>query len=70
MACAPWAGLSLEEYPNLAAWAERMQARQAVVDGMDVPNPNPLKEALADPEKMKQAIAAAQNMMVSSKGKL
>lgn len=44
-----------------------MGARQAVKDGMDVPNPNPLKEVMGDPEKMKKVIAEAQNMMVSTK---
>lgn len=69
IAIAPWAGLSLDGYPNLSEWVQRMESRKAVLDGMDVPNPNPLKDVMGNPEKIKQLIAAAQSMMVSTKGK-
>lgn len=67
--CAPWAGLSLDTYPNIKAWIERIEGREAVKEGLDVPEPNSLKAALDDPEAMKRAIAEAQNMMVSTKAK-
>ena len=64
---APWAGLSLDEFPNLKKWHDRILERPAVKEGLDVPEPNAMMAALADPEKMKASIAAAQAMMVSTK---
>ena len=64
---APWAGLSLDAYPNLKAWHDKLMERPAVKVGLDVPEPNKLVLALADPERMKKAVEEAQAMMVSTK---
>lgn len=34
---APWAGIALEEFPRLRAWAERIEGREAVKKGLLVP---------------------------------
>ena len=38
-----WAGLSLDSFPNLKAWLERISARPAVVLGNSVPKSNYVK---------------------------
>jgi hypothetical protein len=67
VSAAPWAGLDLDEFPSVKNWMEKIAARPAVKEGMDVPEPNALKELMNDPEKMKQFIADAQAMMVKMK---
>ncbi|KAL6712461.1 hypothetical protein ACN47E_000338 [Coniothyrium glycines] len=34
---APWAGIDLEEFPNLKAWSEKIEQREAVQKGLRVP---------------------------------
>jgi len=34
---APWAGIELKEFANLHAWAERIEAREKVQEGLKVP---------------------------------
>eukprot|EP00803_Ostreobium_quekettii_P002789 evm.model.scf_355.4 EVM.evm.TU.scf_355.4 scf_355:45903-48817(-) len=41
--------VDLDEYPNLKAWKERIQARPAVVKGLDVPEHTKFAEAVFDP---------------------
>jgi hypothetical protein len=66
---APYAGLSLEKYPNISAWMKRIEERPAVLEGLDVPAKNTLKEALNDPKAMEAIIKDAQGMMVSTKAR-
>ena len=61
---APWAGVDLDSFPNLKRWLDKVTERPAVKEGLDVPEPNQMKEMMADPEKMKKAIEDAQAMMV------
>eukprot|EP00892_Ulva_mutabilis_P008729 jgi/Ulvmu1/6228/UM028_0086.1 len=63
--CSAYAGLSLEEYPSLAAWVSKIKDRDAVSAGLDVPEPNPLKEPWSDTQKMKDFIAEAKNKLSS-----
>jgi hypothetical protein len=46
---------------------ERIEARPAVQEGLDVPEPSKMKEMLADPEKLKKVVEEAQAMMVPAK---
>lgn len=64
---APWAGLTLDKYPNLKAWHDKILERPAVREGLDVPEPNRMMLALKDPEIMKELVEDAQAMMVSTK---
>ena len=64
---APWAGLTLDKYPSLKAWHDRIMERPAVQQGLDVPEPNRMMLALKDPEIMKELVQGAQAMMVSTK---
>eukprot|EP00891_Asterochloris_glomerata_P003660 jgi/Astpho2/3660/Aster-07862 len=64
---APWAGVELDgAFPNVAAWRDRVMERPAVQKGLDVPERNWIKEALADPEKAKAKADAARGMMIST----
>lgn len=65
--CAPYAGLSLDKYPKIQAWLEKIGERPAVMEGVDIPEPNMIKKAIEDPELMKKLVADAQSMMASTK---
>jgi hypothetical protein len=34
----PWAGIDLDNFPNLETWAEKIEKREAVQKGLLVPN--------------------------------
>ncbi|KAF2772930.1 glutathione S-transferase II [Teratosphaeria nubilosa] len=52
VSAAGWAGVDIEEFPELKKWEDRMWARPAVQKGANVPDPYKMKELLADKEKM------------------
>lgn len=64
--CSPFAGLSLDSYPNLTAWVSKIKDREAVMEGLDIPEPNSLKATWSDPEKLKELISEGQSKMASS----
>eukprot|EP00127_Corallochytrium_limacisporum_P006886 Clim_evm1s237 gene=Clim_evmTU1s237 len=64
---APWAGLEIEDLKGVQAWIDRCRKRESVRRGLDVPEPNKMLEALADPEHMKKIKEEAAKMMVSHK---
>jgi glutathione S-transferase len=43
-----WAGLDIEEFPNVKKWSEMMEAREGVKKGSAVPKPLKIKEMLKD----------------------
>lgn len=45
---AGWAGVDLDEFPELKKWDERIEKREAVQKGKDVPEPHRIKEILKD----------------------
>lgn len=47
---AGWAGVDIEEFPNLKAWDERVLERPGVEKGRHVPTPHRMKELLKDKE--------------------
>ncbi|XPS81309.1 Glutathione transferase [Ascochyta lentis] len=57
VAAAGWAGVEIEDYPNLKAWEERMAERSGVEKGRHVPDPHKIKELLKDKAKMEQYAA-------------
>lgn len=57
IAAAGWAGVEIEDYPNLKAWEERMAERAGVEKGRHVPDPHKIKELLKDKAKMEQYAA-------------
>lgn len=63
---APYSGMTLEQYPNLKTWHDKILERPAVLEGINVPEPNPMMAALEDPEKMKQLVESGRTMMVST----
>jgi len=46
-----WAGVEIEEFPLLNAWADRINAREAVKRGLDVPTKFTFKEDYKDKAK-------------------
>lgn len=52
---AGWAGVDLDEFPNLKAWDERMLARPGVEKGRHVPEPHKIRELLKDKEAAERA---------------
>ena len=51
VAAAGWAGVDIDEFPNLKAWEERLLKRQGVEKGRHVPTPHRMKEMLANKEE-------------------
>ncbi|KIX92118.1 uncharacterized protein Z520_12202 [Fonsecaea multimorphosa CBS 102226] len=45
---AGWAGVDIDEFPNLKKWEDMMSSRPAVKRGCDVPKPLTIKERLKD----------------------
>ncbi|KAJ7510958.1 putative glutathione S-transferase [Mycena galericulata] len=58
-----WAGLSLDSFPNLKAWLERISARPAVVLGKSVPKSNEVK-----PEDAERAAKEASDWILKGMG--
>jgi len=54
-----WAHVSLDEYPNLNAWLERLEARPAFQAGVNVPTPDRLTELKKNPELAEKAAKEA-----------
>ena len=50
VAGAGWAGVEIDEFPNLKAWEERILARKSVEKGRHVPTPHTMKEMIKDKE--------------------
>lgn len=57
VSAAGWAGVDINEFPNLKAWEERVWALPAVQRGANVPDPYKMKELLADKEAMERHAA-------------
>ncbi|CAB4380114.1 unnamed protein product [Rhizophagus irregularis] len=45
---------SIDEFPNLKAWIERIDARPATQKGLNVPVPDKMKEYRENPEKLEE----------------
>jgi len=54
---AGWAGVEIDEFPNLKAWEERMVKREGVEKGRNVPSPYKMKEMMKDKETMEKHAA-------------
>ncbi|KAF3006665.1 hypothetical protein E8E13_008419 [Curvularia kusanoi] len=57
VAAAGWAGVEIDDFPNLKAWEERMAQRSGVEKGRHVPDRHTIKELLKDKEKMEHHAA-------------
>ncbi|KDQ10246.1 hypothetical protein BOTBODRAFT_178280 [Botryobasidium botryosum FD-172 SS1] len=55
---------TLDEFPNLSAWVERIKARPSVQEGLDVPTPAPKTK-----EETEARLAAAKAWMNAPQGK-
>lgn len=47
---AGWAGVNIEEFPNVKAWEEKLTARPGVDKGKDIPKKLNVKEKIKDPK--------------------
>jgi glutathione S-transferase len=52
VAAAGWAGVEINDFPNLKAWEDRLIKREGFEKGRHVPEKHGIKELLADPKKM------------------
>ncbi|PWY92466.1 glutathione S-transferase [Aspergillus heteromorphus CBS 117.55] len=59
VAAAGWAGVDIDEFPNLKAWEERMAAREGVEKGRHVPTPDTMKELIKDKKAAEEAAEKA-----------
>ncbi|KAK9853376.1 hypothetical protein WJX84_004837 [Apatococcus fuscideae] len=72
MATFPWvyaaaiAGISMDDKPNLQKWVDRCMARPATSKGLDVPEPNPMKTSVGDPEAFQKRIADVQKISIGT----
>jgi glutathione S-transferase len=66
---AGWAGVDIEEFPNLKAWEERMLARPGVEKGRHVPQPHRIKEMLADKEATEKHAAESAKWIQAGQAK-
>ncbi|KAJ9197531.1 hypothetical protein DTO166G4_9220 [Paecilomyces variotii] len=57
VAAAGWAGVDINEFPNLKAWEERMYERPGVDKGRNVPDPHYFKEIMKDKEAIEKHAA-------------
>ncbi|CAG8983791.1 hypothetical protein HYALB_00006756 [Hymenoscyphus albidus] len=62
---AGWAGVAIDDFPNLKAWDDRMLARPGVEKGRHVPSPHTIKELLKDKEASDAAAAKAREWVQS-----
>ncbi|KAF1816693.1 theta class glutathione S-transferase [Eremomyces bilateralis CBS 781.70] len=54
VASAGWAGVDITEFPKLEAWELRMEQREGVKKGKEVPSPHRIKELLRDQAKVEE----------------
>jgi glutathione S-transferase len=66
---AGWAGVDIEEFPKLKEWEEKLEVREGVKKGRDVPKPDKIKELLKDKEAAGKAAAAAGKWIVPDEKK-
>ena len=64
IAAAGWAGVDIEEFPNLKAWDDRMLKQPGVEKGRHVPKPHRMKELLADKELMEKKAQEARSWIM------
>lgn len=55
---AAWAGIDIEEFPNLKAWYEKLKARPGFAAGLDVPQKNVYRD-IKDPKEMERVAKEA-----------
>ena len=62
--CAFWIDIEIGEFPLLSAWVDRINAREAVKRGLDVPTKFTLKEAAKDKEKAEKEAKATSSWVM------
>ncbi|KAJ6152611.1 hypothetical protein N7497_006930 [Penicillium chrysogenum] len=75
VAAAGWAGIDIDEFPNVKAWEELMAKRPGVEKGRHVPAPHTIKDLIKDKAAVDKAAAEArswiqQGMQADAKGKV
>ncbi|KAJ6093249.1 hypothetical protein N7486_008538 [Penicillium sp. IBT 16267x] len=64
VAAGGWAGVDIDEFPNLKAWEEFMAQRPGVEKGRHVPSPHTIKDLLKDKKAMDKTAAEGQAWIV------
>jgi glutathione S-transferase len=60
---AGWAGVDIDEFPNVKAWEERLTARPAIDKGKDIPKKLQIKERMKDPKYAEEVAQKARGWM-------
>jgi glutathione S-transferase len=61
---AAWAGVEIDEFPNLKKWEEMMSDREGVKKGCNVPKPMNIKERMKDKKKMEELASHSSQWIV------
>jgi glutathione S-transferase len=65
---AGWAGVDIEEFPNVKKWEALMTSRQAVDKGKDIPKKLTVKEKIKDPDYAEKMAAQAREWIMKGMG--
>ncbi|RVX68734.1 hypothetical protein B0A52_07620 [Exophiala mesophila] len=65
---AGWAGVDIDEFPNVKKWEEMLYARPTVKKGCDIPKPLKIKELLRDKEKVEEHAKKASQWIMQGMG--
>jgi glutathione S-transferase len=65
---AGWAGVDIEEFPNVKAWEAMMTARPAINKGKDIPKTLNVKEKLKDPKFAEEYAKKASGWIMKGMG--
>jgi len=60
-----WAGVEINDFPNLKAWEDRMAARPGTQKGKDVPTPHQKPDPVKSKEAMERAAAEARKWILA-----
>jgi glutathione S-transferase len=64
---AGWSGVDIERFPKLKEWEERMEQREAVRKGGDVPTKSRIKELAANAEAAEKEAEEARSWIMQGK---
>lgn len=65
---AGWAGVDIEEFPNVKKWEDMLYARPTVKKGCDIPKPLKIKETLRDKAKIEEHAENARQWIMQGMG--
>ncbi|TNY24294.1 putative glutathione S-transferase [Rhodotorula diobovata] len=64
-----WAGVELDEFPNVSAWVERIEQRPATQAALKIPEQDKLSQLKADPEAAERMAQQASKWIMEGQNK-